>query len=261
MSSCSFTPDWCKKLATIPDMSCEPLYTIKKLPTHLPRSMPSESLRTAYGFTSDSQNIIWIVVPIFWGAVNGEVHSPTEGVFCHEATDRISGDGVSGVYIATYPYFYTEAGQRNSSWVITADRLCCDGVADSATACITCGPAPQPPKTEPILPTPTFVPKVANVRIDKSLKAFMNAKSGTLAVTPPEEECEEGAKPVLVYNAETEMAEWECQKHEESCCPALIYDGELVVGVTDQGSLITKPLKGYTFANPFEANDYIVFDD
>jgi hypothetical protein len=117
----------------------------------------------------------------------------------------------------------------------------------------------------PPQPQPTFVPtapKPSKLKIDPSISKAFKYSNGKLKAKAPEDDCDDDVNPVLVYDMENEEMKWECREEGGvSCCPALIYDGQLVVGVTDQGDLVTVSMDGYTYANPFEAHDYILPED
>lgn len=165
-ASCSFSPDWCKTMKAIPGLSCGSLYSIQKLPTNLPSTMPSEALRTAYGFTDDSQNIAWEATKLSWG---DDAEERIDGVYCRKSSDVISAGGDTGTYLTILPNFNNEEPLINPNWIITADRLACkpvDGPSGSEPEpigpSIPLGPAPQPPTPNQVLPTPTFVPRAGS---------------------------------------------------------------------------------------------------
>ena len=236
----------------IPNTNPNTQASIDLLPETIPAGSLASQLAAIYGFTEDDVEVVWRPSQVAVGEGMNSIE--VECSVCESSELPIDTTQDSFKYLYWLDTVRSLATGRDWSVdaLITSTSTFTRRRTSGGSA-NTKAPATIPPQPAQPLPSPTFVPSNTLIKLDKSLQNAFSFKGKSLAANPPEEDCEDGTNPVLVYDRETEEMSWECRKEGSGdgggCCQLIVLDdgldnttgirmGTLVQSIKDDGSFV-----------------------
>lgn len=185
----------------IPSISCDPYYSISRVPTSLPGGLETTKLVADYGFTSEDLGLIW-----------GSKLTTVAGADPQDRDACVSGNQVDGddnlfvqITLPTYP----DETPREINWI--SSPLPCSDASDTGGIALQ-GPVPTANRRRGSFSMPTFVPRAGGSRKDSDSSTSKSLQLGIYRGIDPDtgkhlvELVAVGCDGGLVYAGETVTA-------------------------------------------------------
>lgn len=243
----------------IPDTNTNPNIQapVELLPETIPAGSLASQLAAIYGFDEDDVEVVWRPSQV---AIGNGLNSEEEEKFSVCKSSELPIDTTQESFRYLYWLATVRSIAEGRDWAVDALNTSTSTVARRRTSggsANTKAPATIPPQPVQPLPSPTFVPAntaaAAAIKLDKSLQNAFSFKGKSLSANPPEDECEDGTNPVLVYDMDKDEVVWECREEGSGdgggCCQLIVLDdrldgttgirtGSLVQSIRDDGSFV-----------------------